>query len=196
MAARRVLGTATVVLLTLLASGCGGDGSSTADPTEPKSTPAATRSAEPTPEPEPGEPTETRLQQPKAKATIGPSATATALPNVRMLTAPKGAPVKSWPIPTDAKVTDPGAVDDTWQFDIHTTSPDKVIDFYKRVLPQLGYRVRTHVTYTLGDESVVWDLVFDGNGKVSGSMARDPDNGVVFVVVNPPDQPAIAGEDP
>lgn len=189
MLVRRVLGLATVVLLTLGTAGCGGDdspGTSAGD--EPSSRATAGSSEEPLPP----TPTNTRLQQPKAKATISPSATATALPGVRMLTAPEGAPVKSWPIPTDARVTDPGAIEDTWQFDIHTTSPDKVIGFYQRVLPQLGYRVRTDVSYTLGDESVVWDLVFDG--KVSGSMARDPANGVVFVVVNPPGQPAVAGE--
>ena len=55
-----------------------------------------------------------------------------------------------------------------------------------------GYRVRTDVTYTLGYEDVHWDLAFDG--PVSGTMARDTEFGVVFVVVNPPGQPAIAGE--
>ncbi|MBO9523590.1 MAG: hypothetical protein J7518_18825 [Nocardioidaceae bacterium] len=194
MLVRRVLGTATVVLLTLGVGGCGGgDDEPSAGPTsgQPTSAPATGHAPD---EPMPGVPTETRLQQPRAKATIAPSGTATALPDVRMLTAPRGAPVKTWPVPTDVKITDPGAVDDTWQFDLHTREPAKVIRFYEQVLPRLGYRVRTDLTYTLGDEPVHWDLVFDG--KVSGSMVRDPAHGVVFVVVNPPGQPAIAGETP
>jgi hypothetical protein len=60
------------------------------------------------------------------------------------------------------------------------------------VLPQMGFTVRTDVTYTIGNEDVHWDLAFDG--RVSGTMARDIPNGVVFVVVNPPGQKAIAGE--
>jgi hypothetical protein len=181
------------VLLTLSLAGCGGTDEPSASPT---TTPTARTSTPlpPTNEPVPPVPTETALQQPKAKATIAPSGTATALPDVRLLTAPKGAPVKTWPVPKDARITDPGAVEDTWQFDLHATDLAAVIRFYERVLPRLGYRVRTDLTYTLGDEPVHWDLVFDGH--VSGSMAKDPANGVVFVVVNPPGQPAVAGETP
>ena len=95
-------------------------------------------------------------------------------------------------MPPGAKVQDPGPLDETWQFDIHSDDLDDLIAFYERVLPQMGFRVRTGVSYTLGAEHVYWDIAFDG--PVSGTMVRDPDNGVLFVVVNPPGQPAIAGE--
>lgn len=136
----------------------------------------------------------TALQKPKAAETIAPKANLSSVPGASDLPAPAEAPrtIQGFPVPPGAKVKDPGAINQTWQFDIHTTEPDEVIAFYKRVLPQMGYTVRTDVTYTLGYEKVHWDLAFDG--KVSGTMAKDTSNGVVFVVVNPPGQKAIAGE--
>ncbi|MGO4258082.1 hypothetical protein [Marmoricola sp. RAF53] len=190
MAVRRVGVHAAVALLTLGlvlgVAGCRGDD-------EPASS-GTTASASPSAQPTPPVPTQTALQQPQAGTTIEPTATLSAVPGASEMAAPKEAPrtIQGFPVPEGAKVKDPGAIDETWQFDIRTTEPDDVIAFYKRVLPQMGFKVRTDVTYTLGDEQVHWDLVFDG--KVSGSMARDPDNGVVFVVVNPPGQKALAGE--
>lgn len=190
MAALRALAIAAVALLTVMtSSACGGEEAKPSAPTAEE-----TIGAEEVLPDEPPVPTETTLQQPKAGATIEPSATLTAVPGASQLAAPKGAPrtIQGFPIPRGSKVQDPGPIDETWQFDIHTDDPDEVIAFYKRALPRMGFRVRTDVTYTLGDEDVHWDLAFDG--KVSGTMARDPENGVVFVVVNPPGQPAIAGE--
>jgi hypothetical protein len=176
---------------TLALAGCGGGD----DPAATKSTsPSATASptAEPTEDDGPGIPTNTELQQPKAESTIAPQATLSAVPGASELPAEGFRTVQGFPVPPGVKVKDPGPLDDTWQFDIHSDDLDSVIAFYKRVLPQMGFRVRLGVSYTLGAERVYWDLVFDG--RISGTMVRDPDNGVVFVVVNPPGQPAIAGE--
>ncbi len=191
MQVRRVPPTAAVVLLTsLLLSGCGGNDDKQAEATGvAESTPTATvtdKSAIPD---------DIKLEKPKAGSTIAPSATLTAVPGASQMAAPEEAPrtIQGFPVPEGAKVTDPGAIEETWQFDIDTSEPDEVIAFYKRVLPQMGYTVRTDVTYTLAYEEVRWDVVFDG--PVSGSMAADTANGVVFVVVNPPGQPAFAGDD-
>ena len=198
MSDRRALRLVPVALLTtvgvLALSGCGGSDHPTAASSDPSTT--AAPSAEPTSsaptDAEPGVPSDTKLQQPKAEATIAPQATLTAVPGASELPAQGFRTVQGFPVPAGAKVKDPGPLDDTWQFDIHSDDLAGVIAFYKRVLPQMGFRVRLGVSYTLGNEQVYWDLVFDG--RISGTMVRDPDNGVVFVVVNPPGQPAIAGE--
>jgi hypothetical protein len=186
---RRTLAGLAVALLTAATlAGCSsGDDKPDAGPT----TTTASTSALPE---DPATPTDTALQQPKAAETIKPRATLTAVPGASELAAPTGAPrtIQGFPVPPGAKVKDPGGLDETWQFDIHTDDPADVIAFYKRVLPQMGFTVRTDVTYTIGNEDVHWDLAFDG--RVSGTMARDIPNGVVFVVVNPPGQKAIAGE--
>lgn len=191
MTGRRVVPLAAVALLTSLAlAGCGGSG------TEPTSAPApsATLTALPDPpvvDPETGK--EFKLEKPKAAATISPSATLSAVPGTGTIySAADARTVRGFPVPKGAKVKDPGASEETWQFDIRTTEPDEVLEFYKQVLPQLGYTVRTDVTYTQAYEEVRWDLVFDG--RVSGSMVADPVNKTVFVVVNPPGQPAFAGD--
>jgi hypothetical protein len=163
-------------------SGSSGDGPSATGPT-----------AESTDELEPDLPRDTALQQPEAEATIEPRATLSAVPGASELPARGLRTIQGFPVPPGAKVKDPGPLDDTWQFDIRSDDLDALLAFYKRVLPQMGFTVRLGVTYTLGVEKVYWDLVFDG--RVSGTMARDPDNGVLFVVVNPPGQKAIAGED-
>jgi len=190
--ARRPLVALSVALVTALAAvtlgGCGGDDHAGAHASESTSAPTATDTEDAGPD----EPKNTELQQPKAEETIRPEATLTAVPGASELPAVGFRKVQGFPVPDGVKVKDPGPLEDTWQFDIHSDDLDGVIDFYKRVLPQMGFRVRLGVTYTLGAEKVYWDLVFDG--KLSGSMVRDPDNGVVFVVVNPPGQPAIAGE--
>jgi hypothetical protein len=189
---RRLLAVTTVALLTLTLTGCGGDD----DSPDTRSGATSTASASPTPtlpeDVDPGVPSDTGLQQPKAAETIQPQATLTAVPGASELPARNFRTVQGFPVPPGVKVKDPGPLEDTWQFDIRADDLDSVIAFYKRVLPQMGFRVRLGVTYTLGDEKVYWDLVFDG--RISGTMVRDPDNGVVFVVVNPPGQPAIAGE--
>lgn len=191
MPLRRLCGAIAVVLLTAATlTACGGDdqprsaGGSSAAATTPSTTD--------TPLPEPEAPKDTTLQQPKAEQTIGPEATLSSVPGASELPAHGFRSVQGFPVPPGVKVKDPGPIDDTWQFDIHADDLDSVIAFYKRVLPQMGFRVRLGVSYTLGDEPVYWDLVFDG--RISGTMVRDPANGVVFVVVNPPGQPAIAGE--
>ena len=192
MSLRRLLAAATVALRTLTQTGCGGDDGT------PQSGPGATSTAsasptEPLPDDfDPGVPSDTQLQQPTAAETIQPRATLTAVPGASELPARNFRTVQGFPVPPGVKVKDPGPLEDTWQFDIHADDLESVIAFYKRVLPEMGFRVRLGVRYTLGDEKVYWDLVFDG--RISGTMVRDPDNGVVFVVVNPPGQPAIAGE--
>lgn len=183
-----------VALLTLAAlatalSGCGT--SSGAIAVKPvTSTPTATAA----PTADSGLPANTKLEVPKAAATITATATLTAVPGASELAAPRQAPrtIQGFPVPRGVKVKDPGAMDSTWQFDIGSTDLNGVIAFYKRVLPQMGYKVRTDVTYTLGNEPVQWDIVFDG--PVSGSMVRDVRDGTVFVVVNPPGQPALPGD--
>ncbi|MGY2873573.1 hypothetical protein ACVW00_000763 [Marmoricola sp. URHA0025 HA25] len=196
MSDRRALLALPVALLTAVAAlalgGCGGDDDhpSAAGSTAPGVTSAP--SVDPSGPADPGEPSNTQLQQPKASETIAPEASLTAVPGASELPAQGFRTVQGFPVPPGVKVKDPGPLDDTWQFDIHSDDLDGVIAFYKRVLPQMGFRLRLGVSYTLGDEQVYWDLVFDG--RISGTMVRDPDNGVVFVVVNPPGQPAIAGE--
>jgi hypothetical protein len=189
---RRQLVAATVALLTaVLLTGCGGNDSDPAaapSSTSDTSAPTQLRSDQPVPDP----PSNTALQQPKASLTIAPRATLTAVPGASELPVSGLRTIQGFPVPDGVKVKDPGPLDDTWQFDIHSDDLDGLVRFYKRVLPQMGFQVRLGVTYTLGNEDVYWDLVFDG--KVSGSMVRDPDNGVLFVAVNPPGQPAIAGE--
>lgn len=185
----------TVAVLATGGCGGGGDSSNASDsPSASATTPGPT--AGPTTGSsageDPGVPSNTQLQQPKAESTIAPQATLTAVPGASELPARNFRTVQGFPVPPGVKVKDPGPLDDTWQFDIHADDLDSVIAFYKRVLPQMGFRVRLGVSYTLGNEQVYWDLVFDG--RISGTMVRDPDNGVVFVVVNPPGQPAIAGE--
>jgi hypothetical protein len=182
---RTLAGLAVALLATATLAGCAGDDEPHASAT------TATTSAVPE---EPPIPTNTTLQQPRAAETIKPQATLTAVPGASQLPAPTGAPrtIQGFPVPPGVKVKDPGALDETWQFDIHTDDPAGVIAFYKRVLPKMGFTVRTDVTYTIGTEKVQWDLAFDG--RVSGTIVRDPDYSVVFVVVNPPGQKAIAGE--
>lgn len=192
MPLRRLCGAIAVVLLTAAAlSACGGSdqpkgqaASASASPTSDDSTDAGL--------PDPLPPKDTALQQPKAEKTIAPQATLSSVPGASELPARGFRTVQGFPVPPGVKVKDPGPIEDTWQFDIRADDLDSVIAFYKRVLPQMGFRVRLGVSYTLGDEQVYWDLVFDG--RISGTMVRDPANGVVFVVVNPPGQPAIAGE--
>jgi len=192
---RRIIAIVAVALLTTAgAAGCGGSddnrGSSSAASSPTTAPGSPTDSA--TGEVDPGEPSDTALQQPKAAETIAPRANLTSVPGASELPVQGLRTVQGFPVPPGVKVKDPGPLDDTWQFDIKSQDLDGVIAFYKRVLPQMGFTVRTDVTYTLGNEPVRWDLVFDG--RISGTMVRDPDNGVVFVVVNPPGQKAIAGE--
>jgi len=188
---RRLIGALAVVLLTAsTVAACGGDDQSSESVGAPATSAAPLPSD--SPEPDPADPKDTTLQQPKAAETIEPKATLSAVPGASELAAPGFRTVRGFPVPPGVKVKDPGPLEDTWQFDIHAADLDKVIAFYKRVLPEMGFRVRLGVSYTLGDEKVYWDVVFDG--RISGSMVRDPDNGVVFVVVNPPGQPALAGE--
>ncbi|WP_148046753.1 hypothetical protein [Nocardioides pocheonensis] len=195
MSLRRLVGAILVILLTAATTAaCGGSdrpsAGASAGTTTP-STPSATDTSQ-LGQDEPAEPKDTALQQPKAEATIKPQATLSAVPGASELPAHGFRSVQGFPVPPGVKVKDPGPLDDTWQFDIHAADLDSVIAFYKRVLPQMGFRVRLGVSYELGNEQVYWDLVFDG--RISGTMVRDPSNGVVFVVVNPPGQPAIAGE--
>ena len=192
MNARRLLPLAVVAMLTsLLVAGCGGGGTTPADTAGvPTTTPSATEEP-PALDPKTGK--TIRLEKPKASATILPSATMTAVPGAGVIySAADAKTIQGFPIPRGAKVKDPGAIEETWQFDISTTKPDEVLEFYKQVLPQMGYTVRLDVTYTQAYEEVRWDLVFDG--RVSGSMVADPVNKTVFVVVNPPGQPAFAGD--
>ncbi|MCW2784947.1 MAG: hypothetical protein JWP74_1464 [Marmoricola sp.] len=191
MSVRRGALTAAVTLLTVAAvAGCGGSSKPAA--VAPHS--SAPSPAAPTAALDPPEPTNTTLEVPKAKATISPSATLSAVPGASDLPVPHGSPrtIEGFPVPPGVHVKDPGPIDDTWQFDIPTKTPDEVIAFYKRVLPQMGFTVRTDVTYTIGYEKVRWDLAFDG--PVSGTMVRDKRDGTVFVVVNPPGQKALPGD--
>jgi hypothetical protein len=191
---RRLLVTLAVALLTSLAlTSCGGDDEPSATASDEPSSASPTDIS--TDDLEPEVPSDTELQQPRAAATIQPQATLTAVPGASQLPAPSGSlrTIQGFPVPPGVKVKDPGPLEDTWQFDIHSDDLAGLITFYKRVLPQMGFTVRTKVTYTLGNEDVYWDIVFDG--RVSGTMVRDPANGVLFVVVNPPGQKAIAGED-
>lgn len=192
---RQVAATAVALVTAASLTGCGGDGESRSGSASGPGSASTSPTGDATDELLPPVPTNTTLQQPKAAATIKPRATLTAVPGASELPAGAGAPrtIQGFPVPPGAKVKDPGALDETWQFDIDTGDPDDVLAFYERVLPQMGYTVRLDVTYTLGYEDVHWDLVFDG--RVSGSMVRDPEHDLVFVVVNPPGQPAIAGED-
>jgi hypothetical protein len=171
-------------------TGCGGGDEPSAAPSDTPGTTSPTAVA--TDEVEPGVPTDTTLQQPKAEETIKPDATLSAVPGASELPVTGLRKIQGFPVPPGVKVKDPGPLDDTWQFDIHSDDLAGLLAFYKRVLPQMGFTVRLGVSYTLGTEPVYWDLVFDG--RISGSMVRDPDNGVLFVVVNPPGQKAIAGE--
>jgi hypothetical protein len=189
---RRLIGAIAVVLVTALTAAACGGGDDHPDARAGDGTTGPTYGLSETPEPEPAVPSVTALQQPRAALTIEPRATLSSVPGASELPAHGFRTVQGFPVPPGVKVKDPGPLDDTWQFDIESHDLAGVIDFYRRVLPQMGFRVRLDVTYTLGDEKVRWDLVFDG--RISGSMVRDPDNGVVFVVVNPPGQPAIAGE--
>ena len=197
MSVRRQELAAAVALLTTVVgllgvAGCGGDDGS--GPDASPTTSATLPSAQDSGAVEPDLPTNTTLQQPKAESTIEPQATLSAVPGASELPAQgRLRTIQGFPVPAGAKVKDPGPLEDTWQFDIHSDDLRSLLTFYERVLPQMGFRVRTGVSYTLGAEKVYWDIVFDG--KVSGTMVRDPDNGVLFVVVNPPGQPAIAGED-
>ena len=189
------MGAITVILLTsTTVAACGGDDQPSARSSSPSptSSPSDDLGTSGTPDAGPAVPKDTTLQQPKAEETIAPRATLTAVPGASELPAQNFRTVQGFPVPQGVKVKDPGPLDDTWQFDIHSDDLDSVIAFYKRVLPQMGFRVRLGVTYELGNEKVYWDVVFDG--RISGSMVRDPDNGVLFVVVNPPGQKAIAGE--
>jgi hypothetical protein len=189
---RRQFAAIAVALLTTLAvAGCGGDDSPSGSPSA-GSAPSDTPTALGTEDLEPDLPANTDLQQPKAELTIKPNATLSSVPGTSELPAPGLHTIRGFPVPPGVKVQDPGPLDDTWQFDIHSDDLRGLITFYKRVLPQMGFTVRTGVSYSLGNEDVYWDLVFDG--EISGSMVRDPHNGVLFVVVNPPGQPAIAGE--
>lgn len=193
MPLRRLCGAIAVVLLTAVTlTACGGSDGTKAEREGSDTSPSASATATDGVLPDPGDPQDTTLQQPKAAETIQPRATLSAVPGASELPAQGFRTVQGFPVPPGVKVKDPGPIEDTWQFDIRADDLDGVIAFYKRVLPQMGFRVRLGVSYTLGDEKVYWDLVFDG--RISGTMVRDPRNGVVFVVVNPPGQPAIAGE--
>lgn len=189
----RVLAFVAVALLTpLLATGCGGDDTTPSSASTP--TPGAVASVEEDPpmvDPDTGKPF--TIERPKAASTIPPTGNATSVPETSTIySADDARTIRGFPVPKGAKVTDPGAAEQTWQFDIATTKPDDVLEFYKQVLPQMGFTVRTDVTYTQAYEEVHWDLVFDG--RVSGSIVADRTHKTVFVVVNPPGQPAFAGD--
>lgn len=191
MSVRRALAPLAVALLTsLLATGCGGSGST---PAKAISTPTPTPTSSAALANPLGPHSKIKLERPKAAATILPSGSLSAVPGTAEIYSAKDArTIEGFPIPKGAKVTDPGAIDQTWQFDIATTKPAAVLEFYKEVLPQMGYRVRIDVTYQQAYEKVRWDLVFDG--RVSGSMVADRVHHTVFVVVNPPGQPAFVGD--
>jgi hypothetical protein len=191
---RRALALGAVALLTpVVLAGCGG---SEVEPKDAAGSDSPTPSAGATVTP--GDldlPPGVKLEKPKARETITPTETLSSVPEASEL--PVSGPdaprtIQGFPVPKGAKVKDPGPIEETWQFDIRTKDPDEVLAFYRSVLPRMGWTVRTDVTYTLGYEQVRWDIVFDG--KVSGSMVADPDDGTVFVVVNPPGQPAFAGD--
>lgn len=186
----RVLPLAVVALLTsVVLTGCGSSGTPAGEGPDVTSGSTADSYDEPAPVP-----SDVTLEKPRARTTIAPSATLTAVPGASQMPAPREAPhtIQGFPVPPGSKVKDPGAIDETWQFDISTRRPAEVLAFYRRVLPQMGYRVRTDVTYTVGYEDVHWDIAFDG--PVSGTMAVDKVHHTVFVVVNPPGQPAFAGD--
>jgi len=191
---RRAAPLAAAVLITcVVATGCGKDVTteSSSVPTPSVGITEVPIEEAPPVDPETGE--EIKLEKPQAASTILPSATMTAVPGTGTIYSSADArTVRGFPVPQGAKVKSPGAAEETWQFDIATDNPDEVIEFYKQVLPQMGYTVRTDVTYTQAYEEVFWDLVFDGT--VSGSIVADPRNGTVFVVVNPPGQPAFTGD--
>lgn len=196
--------TALVALALLMAlAGCGGQ-----DPLEGTASPATSASS-PSPSPSPStgtltspspspSPTPTPSSPPAdPTARPAPSAAATipaapdpvaSVAGTRELRRPPDGPrqIQGFPIPPGVTVKDPGAVDSTWQFDIRTADTTRILAFYRRVLPELGYRVRTDVSYRLGLEEIFWDVVFDG--PTSGTIGRDEANGFVFVVVNPPGQ--------
>lgn len=193
MNARRLLPLAVVAMLTsLLVAGCGGGSKAPASAVvTAQPSPSATEDP-PAVDPKTGK--TIKLEKPKASATILPSATMSTVPGTGVIySAADARTIQGFPIPRGAKVTDPGAIEETWQFDIRTTEPDEVLEFYRQVLPQMGYTVRLNVSYTYAYEEVHWDLVFDG--RVSGSMVADPINKTMFVVVNPPGQPAFAGDE-
>lgn len=120
-----------------------------------------------------------------------PTASPTKLPSVAgasMAAIPEHGPptIQGFPVPPGADIKDPGAINDTWQFDIETdgkADQDEVIDFYKRVLPKAGFTIKTDVVKKVGFETVRWDITFEG--PVHGTIVRDPKEPVVFVVVNP-----------
>lgn len=194
---RVLLLTAVALLTSVVLTGCGGSevdpsadagNNTSAVPTVP-TVPAASELADPL-----GTGSGVKLEKPKARETIEPSASMTAVPGTGTIYSRKDArTIQGFPVPKGSKVKDPGAIEETWQFDIATKDPDEVLEFYEQVLPQMGFRVRTDVTYTQGYEEVHWDLVFDG--RYSGSMVADPVNETIFVVVNPPGQPAFAGDE-
>ncbi|MCX6397051.1 MAG: hypothetical protein NTV23_11235 [Propionibacteriales bacterium] len=192
MLGRRGLPLAAVALLTGVAlAACSDSPAAVPASSAPTATASATEEA-PVVDPETGK--EFKLEKPRAAATISPSAELTSVPGAGVIySAADARTIQGFPVPKGARVKDPGASEETWQFDIFTTEPDDVLEFYKQVLPQMGYTVRTDVTYTQAYEEVRWDLVFDG--RVSGSMVVDPVNKTVFVVVNPPGQPAFAGDE-
>lgn len=112
------------------------------------------------------------------------------IPGASVVAIPSGGPTRAlgFPVPPWIKgIKSPGGLDETWQFDIPTTEPDRVIAFYKRILPKAGYTIETDVTKQLGDEKVRWDIVFDG--PAHGTITRDQAAGTVFVSVGDPLNP-------
>lgn len=124
---------------------------------------------------------------PAAQPSPSAVATPTDLPTIKgasVIPIPSDGPTEArgFPVPPWIHgITSPGGLYESWQFDIPTDDPARVIAFYTKILPRAGYTVRTNVTEQLGDERVVWDIVFDG--PAHGTIVRDKVSGTVFVDV-------------
>lgn len=153
---------ASTVLAAALVAGCGGDDKSA----EPDTTPTPDESAP-----------MTTLPTATAPGDISTTTTSSALP------VPEAGPteVAHFPVPTGVKVKGPGPQARSWQFDIITKDTGSVLRFYRKALPDAGYRVENDVNVTIGVEKVHYDIQFAG--PAAGFIVADPSQNDVFVLV-------------
>lgn len=157
---------ACAVLAGTTLSACGGDDDGA----------SATPSLDPT-QTVSGTPTKADIPKKVLPGDVATTTTATVAP------VPKGGPkrIANFPVPRGYPIKGPAPQTQSWQFDVITKDPGRVLSFYREALADDGYRVRTDVNELFGVEKVHYDIQFTGPAK--GYIVADRNAGSVFVLV-------------
>lgn len=106
-----------------------------------------------------------------------------AVASAETIAVPDGGPagLTEFPVPAGVEVYDYGdPMGGSWQFDVLTADTQAVVDFYREELPGLGYEVEQNVEVGVGENVIVQDLMFEGDG-VYGSVYVSDGGGSALV---------------